>query len=75
MVVERIEKMLGGTKPFFTGYGRVEAHETGDEELSFGDIAVLYRVNSQGDAITGALSRLASRLSDLVKNPIQRYFC
>ncbi|NLD39008.1 MAG: UvrD-helicase domain-containing protein [Desulfatiglans sp.] len=57
MVVERIEKLLGGTSLFSLDSGRVESHETGDEELSFGDIAVLYRVNSQGDAIAEALSR------------------
>jgi DNA helicase-2/ATP-dependent DNA helicase PcrA len=57
MVVERIEKLLGGTSLFSLDSGRVESHETGDEELSFGDIAVLYRVNSLGDAIAEALSR------------------
>ncbi|MBN1907174.1 MAG: UvrD-helicase domain-containing protein [Deltaproteobacteria bacterium] len=57
MVVERIEKLLGGTSHFSFDSGRVESHETGDEDLSFGDIAVLYRFNSQGDAIIEALSR------------------
>ncbi len=57
MVVERIEKLLGGTSHFSIDSGRVESYETGDEDLSFGDIAVLYRINSQGDAIAEALSR------------------
>jgi DNA helicase-2/ATP-dependent DNA helicase PcrA len=57
MVVERIEKLLGGTSHFSFDSGRVESHETGDEDLSFGDIAVLYRTNSHGDAIAEALAR------------------
>ncbi len=57
MVVENIEKLLGGTSHFSIDSGRVESYETGEEGLSFDDIAVLYRINSQGDAIAEALSR------------------
>jgi DNA helicase II / ATP-dependent DNA helicase PcrA len=57
MVVEKIEKLLGGTSHFSFDSGRVESSETGVENLGFGDIAILYRVNAQGDAISEALSR------------------
>jgi DNA helicase II / ATP-dependent DNA helicase PcrA len=57
MVVERIEKLLGGTSHFSLDSGRVESHESGGEDIGFGDISILYRVNAQGDAISEALTR------------------
>ncbi len=56
MIVATIEKLLGGTTYFSLDSGRVASHENG-MPLSFGDIAVLYRLNEQGDALEEALSR------------------
>jgi DNA helicase-2/ATP-dependent DNA helicase PcrA len=56
MVAEQIEKMIGGTTYFSLDSGRVMSHEEG-ENLSFGDMAVLFRLNSQGDAFEESLSR------------------
>lgn len=56
MIVEQIEKLLGGTTYFSLDSGRVASHEDG-ENLSFGDIAILFRLNAQGDALEEALSR------------------
>ncbi len=57
MVVEQIEKILGGTSYFSLDSGRVASHEDGEDNTGFGDIAVLFRINSQGDALEKALSR------------------
>jgi len=56
MVVEQVERLLGGTGYFSLDSGRVASHEDG-EGIGFGDIAVLYRLNSQGDAFEEALKR------------------
>ena len=56
MIVEQIEKLIGGTSYFSLDSGRVSSHENG-ENLGFGDIAVLYRLNVQGDAFDEAFSR------------------
>ncbi len=56
MIVEQIEKLLGGTTYFSLDSGRVSSHEEG-EDLGFGDVAILFRLNSQGDALEEALSR------------------
>jgi DNA helicase II / ATP-dependent DNA helicase PcrA len=56
MVVEQIEKLLGGTTYFSLDSGRVASHEDG-AGIGFGDIAVLYRLNSQGDAFEEAFHR------------------
>jgi DNA helicase-2/ATP-dependent DNA helicase PcrA len=56
MIVEQIEKMIGGTTYFSLDSGRVASHE-GGESLSFGDIAVLFRLNALGDPVAEALSR------------------
>ncbi len=56
MVVEQTEKLLGGTSLFSLDSGRVASHEDG-LELGFCDIAVLYRLNSQGDAFEEAFNR------------------
>jgi DNA helicase-2/ATP-dependent DNA helicase PcrA len=56
MIVEQIERLLGGTTYFSLDSGRVSSHEDG-ENFSFGDIAVLFRLNSQGDALEEALKR------------------
>ena len=56
MIVEQIEIFMGGTSYFSLDSGRVSSHEEG-ENLSFGDIAVLFRLNSQGDALEKAFKR------------------
>jgi ATP-dependent DNA helicase UvrD/PcrA len=56
MIVEQIEKLLGGTTYFSLDSGRVASHEEG-EDLSFGDVAILFRLNAQGDALGEALAR------------------
>jgi len=56
MIVEQVERLIGGTSFFSMDSGRVLS---GDEETSigFGDIGVLYRLNRQGDALQEALDR------------------
>jgi DNA helicase II / ATP-dependent DNA helicase PcrA len=56
MVVEQVEKLLGGITYFSLDSGRVSSHEDG-AGIGFGDIAVLYRLNSQGDAFEEAFRR------------------
>jgi len=56
MIVEQVEKLMGGTTYFSLDSGRVSSHEDG-EDLSFGDIAVLFRLNAQGDDLQEALTR------------------
>jgi len=56
MIVERIERLLGGTAYFSLDSGRVSSHEEG-EDLAFGDIGVLFRLNAQGDALEEAFLR------------------
>jgi DNA helicase-2/ATP-dependent DNA helicase PcrA len=56
MVVEQVERLLGGTAYFSLDSGRVSSHEEG-EGIGFGDIAVLYRLNLQGNAFEEALKR------------------
>jgi superfamily I DNA/RNA helicase len=56
MIVEQVEKLIGGTSYFSLDSGRVSSHENG-EDLGFGDIAVLCRLNAQGAAFEEAFSR------------------
>ena len=56
MIIEQVEKVIGGISSFSFNSGRLSSFETG-EDLGFGDIAVLYRLNSQGDAMEEAFSR------------------
>jgi len=56
MVVEQVERLIGGTTYFSLDSGRVASHE-GTDHLGFGDIGVLFRVNAQGDALEKALHR------------------
>jgi DNA helicase-2/ATP-dependent DNA helicase PcrA len=56
MIVGQIEKLMGGTTYFSLDSGRVSSHENGGN-FSFGDIALLYRLNAQGDALQEALAR------------------
>lgn len=56
-VVHQIERMAGGTSHFSQDSGRLEDGAAPGEERSFGDIAVLYRVNSQNTALAEAFER------------------
>ncbi len=56
-VVHQIERMVGGTSHFSQDSGRLEDGADPGEERSFGDIAVLYRMNSQHTAVVEALDR------------------
>jgi DNA helicase II / ATP-dependent DNA helicase PcrA len=56
MIVEQIEKLIGGTSYFSLDSGRASSHDE-HENLGFGDIAVLFRLNAQGDAFGEAFSR------------------
>lgn len=56
MIVEQIERVIGGTTYFSLDSGRVASHE-GDLSVGFGDIGVLFRLNTQGDALEEALDR------------------
>lgn len=54
-VVHQIEKLVGGTSMFSQDSGRVDGEDTA--ERSFGDIAILYRLNSQARALKEAIHR------------------
>ncbi|MCG3121571.1 MAG: ATP-dependent DNA helicase Rep [bacterium] len=54
-VVHQIEKLIGGTSLFSQDSGRVESGREG--ERTFGDFAVLYRLNALRPALEEALSR------------------
>ena len=56
MVVEQIERLMGGTSYFSLDSGRVASDE-GELSLGFSDIGVLYRLNAQGDALEEAMDR------------------
>jgi len=56
MIVEQVERLIGGTSYFSLDSGRVASHE-GELSLSLDDIGVLYRLNAQGDALEKALDR------------------
>jgi DNA helicase-2/ATP-dependent DNA helicase PcrA len=56
MIVEQVERLIGGTTYFSFDSGRVESHE-GELSLGFGDIGVLFRLNAQGDALEEAMDR------------------
>ena len=54
-VVHSIERMLGGSSFFSLDSRRVTGHEA--QAISFGEFAVLYRTESQADALVEALER------------------
>ncbi|MFQ5631718.1 MAG: UvrD-helicase domain-containing protein, partial [bacterium] len=54
-VVHRVEKLIGGTSMFSQDSGRVASEA--ESEATFGDIAVLYRLNSQRAALEEAFER------------------
>ena len=56
-VVHQIERMVGGTSMFSQDSGRLEGGSDPGDERSFGDIAVLYRMNLQHTALVEAFER------------------
>lgn len=54
-VVHQVEKMVGGTTHFSLDSGRVASHD--EATRSFGDVAVLYRLGAQSQALTEAFER------------------
>lgn len=56
-VVHQIERMVGGTSHFSRDSGRLEGGADPGEERTFGDIAVLYRMNSQNPPLVEAFER------------------
>ena len=56
-VVHQVERLVGGTSLFSQDSGRLEDGTDPGEERSFGDIAVLYRMNSQNTALMEAFDR------------------
>ncbi len=56
MIIEQIEKLMGGTTYFSLDSERVASHEDG-ENIGFGDMAVLFRLNAMGDALEEAFLR------------------
>ncbi|MCP4577469.1 MAG: UvrD-helicase domain-containing protein [Deltaproteobacteria bacterium] len=56
MIIEQIEKLIGGTTHFSLDSERVASHEDG-ENIGFGDMAVLFRLNAMGDALEEAFLR------------------
>jgi ATP-dependent DNA helicase UvrD/PcrA len=56
MIVEQVERLIGGTTYFSLDSGRVLSGEDG-LSLGFGDMGVLFRLNAQGDALEEALDR------------------
>ena len=76
--MHQIERLVGGTSMFSQDSGRVESGETA--ELTFGDVAVLYRLNSQRVALEEALHRTgipyhlnAEKLSDRPEDLINSF--
>jgi DNA helicase-2/ATP-dependent DNA helicase PcrA len=58
IVVHTLEKLLGGTSAFSFDSGRVGAGDAGaGEELSFDDVAILYRTEAQAPPLIEALGR------------------
>ena len=73
MIVEQIEKLIGGISYFSVDSGRTDFQEA-RTSLSFGDIAVLFRLNAQGDALEQAVSRAGIPFVRSGEKPLtQRY--
>ncbi|MGM0663902.1 MAG: UvrD-helicase domain-containing protein [Thermodesulfobacteriota bacterium] len=56
MVVEQIEKLLGGTSSFSMDSGRVSSRQE-PSKFGFADMAVLFRLNAQAEAFEEAFIR------------------
>ena len=56
-VVDQIERLVGGTSRRSTDYSRLDGRKVPEEDRSFGDIGVLYRMNSQNTELKEAFER------------------
>jgi len=57
LVVQTVERILGGSTFFSLDSDRASGHEGEGEPLSFGDFAVLYRTEAQAEVLAEALAR------------------
>jgi len=76
-VTRQIERLAGGISLFSQDSGRIDNGTFLDEKWSFGDIAILYRMNSQSKALTAALERSGIPCrnlgdSSLINEPVVR---
>ena len=67
-VVQQIESAMGGVSLFSLDSGRVE-DESREEELSFGDFAVLYRLNALSGPLIEAFQRLGIPFQTVGQTP------
>jgi DNA helicase-2/ATP-dependent DNA helicase PcrA len=73
MIVEQIERILGGTSYFSIDSGRADSLED-SMAFGFGDIGILFRLNAQGDALAEALTRAGIPFSRSGEAPlVSRY--
>ena len=56
MIVAEVERLMGGISHFSLDSGRVASHEERGGH-TFGDVAVLFRLNAQGDTLEEAFRR------------------
>jgi DNA helicase-2/ATP-dependent DNA helicase PcrA len=56
-VVHSVEQLVGGTTFFSLDSGRLEGAEEPGRELTFGDLAVLFRTGAQAEALVEAFER------------------
>ena len=57
MIVEQVERIIGGISYFSLDSGRVASNDGEEAAVGFGDIAILYRLNVQGEALEKAFKR------------------
>ncbi len=73
MIIEQIERFMGGISSFSFDSGRVATHE-GEASIGFGDIGILYRLNAQGDVLEDALNRAGIPFIRSGETPLINYF-
>ncbi|MCC6167274.1 MAG: UvrD-helicase domain-containing protein [Caldilineaceae bacterium] len=72
-VVHRIEQMVGGTSYFSLDSGRVDARGAEAAARSFGDFAVLYRLNAQARPLEEAFARSGIPYQIVGQAPLTAY--
>ncbi len=72
-VVHRIEQMVGGTSYFSLDSGRVDEREEAAAPRTFGDFAVLYRLNAQARALEEAFARSGIPYQIVGQAPLASY--
>jgi len=71
-VAEKIEKLIGGISYFSLDSKKVLGHE--NYNISFSDIAVLYRINSLGDPVEEALKKAGIPYIRSGETPLREIF-